>query len=94
VKVILSERTEYDLLDIGDYIGLDNPRRALSFMDELKRKALGLGDNPWLYQLRPDVGPNVRAAVHGQYVILFEVVDETVMVERIVHGARDLSSLR
>jgi plasmid stabilization system protein ParE len=29
-------------------------------------------------------------AVHGNYLILFRVVDKTVRVERVIHGARNL----
>jgi plasmid stabilization system protein ParE len=29
-------------------------------------------------------------AVHGNYLILFSILDKTVRVERIIHGARNL----
>ncbi len=35
----------------------------------------------------------MRIAVHGRYVIVYRVRDETVQVLRIVHGARDLDAL-
>ena len=30
----------------------------------------------------------IRIAVHGRYLILFRADDESVRIERIVHGAR------
>jgi len=31
-------------------------------------------------------------AVYGNYLILFRIVDKTVRVERVIHGARNLSN--
>jgi len=93
VRVELSRFIEWDLLDIGDYIARHNPTRALSFVEELEREIHRIGDNPLVYQLRPDAGPDARAAVYGRYLILFRIVNEVVYVERVVSGYRDLAKL-
>ena len=41
--VHLTAEAEYDLETISDYIARDNPARALSFLQELRSKCLGLG---------------------------------------------------
>lgn len=52
-----------------------------------------IGEGPLLYQLRPEIGEDARMAVVGRYVILFWVGDETVRIERVVFGGRELSPL-
>jgi plasmid stabilization system protein ParE len=32
-------------------------------------------------------------AVHGSYLIFFRVTEKTVRVERVIHGARNLSNI-
>src|SRR5665213_4416422 len=71
MRLELSARIESDLSDIGDYIALHNPIRARSFVDELIAEIERVGRHPLTFRLRPDIGPEARAAVYGNYVILF-----------------------
>jgi toxin ParE1/3/4 len=41
-------------------------------------------------RLRSDLGIGVRLFPHGNYVILFSAVNSGVLIERVLHGARDL----
>jgi plasmid stabilization system protein ParE len=52
-----------------------------------------IGRQPLLHQLRPEIGEGARLAVVGRYVLLFRIVDETVRIERVVFGGRDLTAL-
>ncbi len=56
-----------DLREIGDFIGQDNPARALSFVRELREHCRRLAAQPRLHRLREEFGPGVRGAVHGAY---------------------------
>ena len=90
----LSAEAERDLEDIGDYIARDNPRRALSFVVELRSKCLGLAEAPEAYPLVPRYEAlGVRRRVHGAYVIFFVVAPDRVTVLHVLHGARDFPSL-
>jgi len=40
MRVYFTDEAEADLEEIADYIALDNPDRAVSFMEELRAKAL------------------------------------------------------
>jgi toxin ParE1/3/4 len=93
MRVLFSALVEGDLETIGDYIAADSPARAVSFVRQLRAQCLKLGQNPVLYRLRPDIGPEVRLVPMGRYVILYRIVGEVVRVERVVHGARDLPAL-
>ncbi|SQS28124.1 Plasmid stabilisation system protein [Escherichia coli] len=44
MKVLLTTEAEGDLERIGDYIALDNPRRALSFVLELRDACMSLAN--------------------------------------------------
>jgi toxin ParE1/3/4 len=60
---------ESDLEAIADYIAQDNPMRAVSFIREIREELHLVGQNPLLYQLRPEIGEVARLAVVGRYVI-------------------------
>jgi plasmid stabilization system protein ParE len=93
MRVELSSFVEGDLDAIADYIAQDNPTRAVSFIREIGAQILVVGQNPLLYQLRPEIGEGARMAIVGRYVILFRIVAESVRIERVVYGGRDLLAL-
>jgi toxin ParE1/3/4 len=82
-----------DLETIGDFIAADNPRRAVTFIDELLDVCGRIGARPQVYRRRDDLAPGLRQAVHGRYLILFTAGPEGVVIERVVHGARRLEDL-
>lgn len=49
MRVILSAKARSDLQEIGDYIAADNPRRAVTFVLELRRSCLDLSEHPLRY---------------------------------------------
>lgn len=91
--IVLSIEAEQDLVEIGRYIALDHPERALSFIDELERKAAKACERPLSYRERRDISPGLRAVQHGSYMIFFRDLIDEVRIVRIVHGARDLTAL-
>jgi plasmid stabilization system protein ParE len=93
MRLEFSRWVESDLENIGDYIAQDNPARAVSFIREIRSKIVQIGRQPLLHQLRPEIGEGARLAVVGRYVLLFRIVDETVRIERVVFGGRDLTAL-
>lgn len=93
MRVDYSLGVESDLEEIADYIAADNPRRAVSFIREIRAEIDRIGQGPTLYQLRPDIGADARLAVFGRYVILFWIDDDVVRIERVVQGSRLLPML-
>jgi len=93
MRVEFSDHIEGDLEEIADYIALDNPRRAVTFIREIRAAIHRIAEGPQLYQLRPDIGEEARLAVVGRYVILFWIDDDVVRVERVVQGNRLLPML-
>ena len=94
MKVVFTRHAEIMLEEIGDYIARDNPTRALSFIRELRAKALGLADMPLAFPLVPRHAHNgVRRRVHGNYLILYVPREDHVVILAIAHGARDYERL-
>ncbi len=93
MRVEFSSLAEGDLDAIADYIAQDSPTRAVSFLREIGAQIHAIGQNPLLYELRPEIGGNARMATVGRYVILFRVIGEAVRIERVVYGGRDLVAL-
>ena len=93
MRLEFSRFVEGDLDDIADYIAQDNPRRAVTFIREIRAKFREIRHNPLLYRLRPGIGDETRIAILGNYVILFRVTDDIVRIERVIYGGRDLPEI-
>ena len=93
MRVRLTPEAETDLEGIGDRIADRNPARALSYVRELRARCARIGEFPHAGPPRPQWGEGIRIAVHGKYLIVYRVGEDTVQVLRVVHGARDLDAL-
>ncbi len=93
MQVELSRFIEADLEAIADYIAQDNLVRALTFIQEIRAQFRMIGQNPLLYQLRPEIGEDARITLVVRYLILFHIQNETVRIERVIYGGRDLPAL-
>lgn len=91
MRVVVSPQTVLDLEEIGDYIARDNPRRAVTCIDEIQAKCLRLGEAPEIGTARPELGEGVRVLPHGRYLIFYRKHDETLRIERVLHGSRDIN---
>ncbi len=86
--VIFSKKSQSGLEKIADYIALDNPKRALSFVKDIKKKCQILHHAPEANPRFPELGLDARYFAHGNYLILYRMQPECVRIERILHGAR------
>ena len=93
MRLELSRFVESDLDDIADYIAQDNPRRAITFIQEIQAKFHEIRHNPLLYQLRPEIGEGARMTTLGNYAVLFRVTGASVRIERVLYGGRDLPGI-
>jgi toxin ParE1/3/4 len=93
VRIEVSSLVESDLDAIADYIAQDNPRRALSFLREIRAQILELGQRPLRFRIRTELDDEARIAWVGRYGILFRIYNDAVRVERVVYGAHDLLAL-
>jgi len=91
VHYLVSPLAEQDIESIGDYIALDNPHRALTFIAELRGQCGTIAASPKAFRARPELGESIRSCAYGNYVIFFQDV-ETVCIVRVLHGAMDIEA--
>lgn len=90
---IFSPRADLDLEGIGDYIARDNPQRAESFIQEIREQCAKIADMPLAFPLRPELGEGFRMVVFKSYLIFYRSDTDTIRIERILHGARNIQVL-
>lgn len=88
----ISPLAEQDMEAIGDFIAQNNPRRALTFIAELRKQCDRIATTPKAYRLRPELGDNIRSFAYGNYVIFFQENPEGLCIARVLHGAMDIES--
>jgi toxin ParE1/3/4 len=94
VIVTLTAAAEADLEAIGDWIGQDNPSRALTFVLELRDACTTLAQLPEGYSLVPRYeNSGIRRRVYGNYLIFYLVDGKQIQVLHILHGARDYEAI-
>jgi toxin ParE1/3/4 len=77
MQLLIKPLAARDLEEIADYIALDNPTRAGSFVAELRAHCQKICLNPLGYRLRPELSLHLRSCAHGSYMIFFRVHDTT-----------------
>ena len=87
-----SPLAELDLEEIADYIARDKPRRALSFIGEIRERCRNIVTFPEAAPLREEFGIDIRVVPFGRYLIFYTAHPDTVRIERILSGFRLLSS--
>jgi toxin ParE1/3/4 len=92
MRFILAPMAEQDLEAIGDYIAKDNPRRALSFVRELRTQCGKIARSPQAYRRRPELGEAIRSCAYGNYAIFFVEEGNVVRIIRVLHGAMDIEA--
>ena len=92
--VDFSDQAEADLEAIGDHIAMDNPRRARTFIKELRFACKKIGDMPRGYQLVPrHEATGIRRSVHCKYLIFYHIVSGRIEILHVLHGAMDIDAV-
>jgi plasmid stabilization system protein ParE len=85
---IITDRAEANLEEIADYIAVDNLDRAFSFTRELRERCHRIPKTPLAAPLAPEFGEGIRKLVHGRYLILYRVNQDSIVIAGIYHSAR------
>lgn len=89
-RLLIRPAARADLIEIGDFIALDSPGRALSFVAEIEARMRDAAEQPRSFPARDDLHEGLRMARHGRYLIFFLELGDQVHVVRVLHGARNL----
>jgi toxin ParE1/3/4 len=92
----IAPRAETDLDDIWLYVARHSGSIEIAnrLIDTITERFLVLGSFPLLGRSRDDdFGPGYRSFAVGEYVIVYCLEGENVLILRVVHGRRDLETL-
>lgn len=92
--VFITARAETDLERIADYIAMDNPQRAVSFVHELVDRCERLADTPNGFSLVPRYEhTGIRRRPYGNYLIFYRVGEDRIEILHILNGAQDFENI-
>jgi toxin ParE1/3/4 len=92
----LAPRAETDLDEIWYYVAKESGSVEIAnrLIDTLTDRFFILAGFPHVGRARDDdFGPGCRSLAVGEYVIVYCVENEEVLILRVVHGRRDLGAL-
>ncbi|MEM7354154.1 MAG: type II toxin-antitoxin system RelE/ParE family toxin [Acidobacteriota bacterium] len=93
-RFILSPEARDDLFEIADYIARDNPKAARRVVQEIRRAMERLAQMPMIGHLREDLtGEPLRFWPVFSYLIIYRPESKPLQIARVLHGARDVSSI-
>ncbi len=90
-QVNLTQQAQNDLEHIFYYIADDSINNATNFVLQLEKKIYSLKTYPDRSPFIPEnefFGTNYRHLVYKKYRIVYRIVEKTVFILRIFHGAK------
>ena len=87
---------EEDFQDIITYIAADRPTAAFELAERIEKNLRRLASHPHLGKIPDDeklAGMGYRVIIVENYCVFYTVRSKTVLIHRIVHGARDIQHL-
>ncbi|MCK0197374.1 type II toxin-antitoxin system RelE/ParE family toxin [Ancylobacter sp. 6x-1] len=83
-----------DLDGIYDYIEPENPRRAFSFVEDIRKRCRTLCEHPELGPARSDIKPGLRIyPMFGRIVVFYRITESAIVIVRVFSGGMDYETL-
>ena len=93
-KIIWSPNEIEDVEKIANYISIDSPERASLFVLKLIKVVYRLESLPFSGRIIPEIGDiNSREIIFSSYRIMYELSDDLVMINTIIHGTQNFDLL-
>ncbi|WP_269514874.1 type II toxin-antitoxin system RelE/ParE family toxin [Brevundimonas subvibrioides] len=93
MRVRFAAVARQELVEVGDYIAIDNRSAARRYVAGLKTHCEALRHFPRRFTACPEFGSGLHRTRYRSHDIYYSVQGEIVLVERIVHAMRDTSTL-
>jgi toxin ParE1/3/4 len=88
--LVYTPAAQADLDGIFDFIATDNPRRALSYVQEIQDACEALRHTPMMGVARPDLRPDLRLLpLWRRLLVAYEMFPDHVDVLRVLSGGQD-----
>ena len=93
LPIVTTPAAENDLTEIWLNIAAENSRSADRFLDKIAFRIQQLASFPGSGPRRPEIATDARSLTIGNYIVLYRFDSERVEILRVVHGARDITTL-
>lgn len=94
LELSYAEEALADLDDIYDFIAPDNPARAESYIDDIKKACRSLCETPFIGVSRNDLGADIRILnLWRRIVVAYQVFPERVDILRVFSGGQDYEAI-
>jgi toxin ParE1/3/4 len=89
-RYTLSAQARQDLKDIKDYIAQDSLDRAEQFVKAIAERFQALASFPGMGRRYEMLAADLRGFPVGNYIIFYRSTEQSIAIERILSGYRDL----
>jgi toxin ParE1/3/4 len=91
----LAPRAKADLEDLAFYVFVESGslEAANRLVDSITERFVLLGTHPRAGRRRDDLRPGIRSFAVGNYLVLYRIEGDDVVVQRVVRGSRDIDAL-
>jgi toxin ParE1/3/4 len=90
-----TEDADADLHDIWYYVALRSGSLEIAdrLIDSITERFLLLASQPNLGRARPDLNTDLRSFPVSEYVIIYRIEDDDVVILRVLRGSRNIEAL-
>ncbi len=91
----LAPRAKADLEELAFYVFVESGSVEIAnrLVDSITERFVLLGTHPRAGRRRDDLRPGIRSFPVGNYLVFYRIEGDDVLVQRVVHGSRDLAAL-
>ena len=89
MNVIWTREALNRLLEIEEFIALDSPQRAESFVDYLIERGESIGQNPEIGRIVPEIAnPDIREIIARKYRVVYRIQKDAIVILTVFEGHR------
>ena len=91
-KYVITKLANSDLAEIRDYIAAENKEAAKRVLNEIRKAIRMIVQNPEIGHKREELSQEAKFLLIRSYLIAY-LPKSPIIILRVLHGARDISSL-
>lgn len=92
MRLVLTDTAKADLAEMYRYLKSDNPKAAKAFIDDLTKKLFSLAAAGVTGVPRDWISPGLRAFPYRERCFYFRIIDDALVVVRVLHGRQDVTT--
>jgi toxin ParE1/3/4 len=90
---VVTPLAQADLDSIWDYIAADSPAAADRLLERFQETFARLARHPLMGRARDELRPGLRSFSVRKYVVYYRFFEGRVIIVRVIHGARDVTTM-